>query len=75
MSTITIYYTCERCGLTEQELTVPERKRAIDVVYWAKMVGNRAAEDHDRREPLCNAKTFVLTIPVGDETHQIGRNK
>jgi hypothetical protein len=75
MSQITIWYTCETCGLTEQELTVAERKRAVDVVYWTKMVGWRAAQDHAERQPLCNAKTFVLTIPVGQETHQVGRNK
>jgi hypothetical protein len=30
---IAIKYTCKECGLTEQELIVPERQRAVDVVY------------------------------------------
>lgn len=74
MSHITIKYTCHECGLTEQELDVPERQRAVDVNYWAKMAGSKVAEDHAERRPECRNTKVDLMIPVREGVTMIGRN-
>jgi hypothetical protein len=74
MTHITIKYTCRECGLTEQELDVPERQRAVDVVYWIKMAGSKVGFDHAERQPLCDAKNFDLVIPIAENATMIGRN-
>jgi hypothetical protein len=71
---ITIKYTCHECGLTEQELDVPERHRAVDVVYWVKMAGSKVGEDHAERRPDCRNNKVDLMIPVAENATMIGRN-
>lgn len=72
--TITITYTCHRCGLIEQDLDVPERHRAVDLDLWIeRAVNDRIAEDHDRRSPHCSNDEIALTIPIAPNTRAIGR--
>lgn len=74
MSLITIKYTCPKCGIADQELDVPERQRAVDVVCWMSgPVAKRLAQDHAEKRPLCRWDTFELTIPVMYDATTLGR--
>ena len=74
MSTITIKYTCPKCGLTDQQLAVPERQRAVDVVLWMNgPVAKHVAQDHAERSPHCQWENFDLRIPVPGGVTMIGR--
>lgn len=54
MSTITVLYTCADCGLTDQEVTVPARKRTAEFTQWLKKTCIPAVQRHHRaHDPTC----------------------
>src|SRR5262245_3322020 len=73
MSAITVWYTCKQCGLVDQKLEVPERKRAVDIVYWVQMVSSKVGQDHAERRPLCKNDKVDLMIPVSKDGQMLGR--
>lgn len=73
MNTITIAYTCHKCGLIAQELSVPKRQRAVDVTLWMKVNAGRAAKDHAERQPFCQWETFDVIVPASEDETMLGR--
>ena len=75
MSTITITYACKSCWLIEQELSVPQRQRAVHPELWMKVTVKYAAVDHDRRRPECHWKKIELQIPGCLHKETFGRSE
>jgi hypothetical protein len=61
---VKVKYNCNGCGLTQVWVEVPDRARALDVVAWVKIVGERVGIDHGARSPLCAEGKVDLWIPV-----------
>ena len=66
-------YTCSRCGIYQQIVTVPAREDE-DVVTWLNEVAAAGiSADHSRRSPQCTSRTMdELLIPVPEGTEKIG---
>lgn len=72
---IVCIYSCNWCGVVEQNFDVPIRLVDQEVVDWVQnTIGRALAADHGRRSPKCSATEFQnLKIPVPSGTPTIGR--
>jgi hypothetical protein len=66
-------YSCRKCGIHRQIVTVRARVDE-DVVTWLEKVCAPAlSADHDRRSPHCRiTKLDEVMIPVFGDQHKIG---
>lgn len=72
-TSITVLYTCNKCGLTDQPVTVPQRQSETDVAAWVKGFALLCAWDHSKLSPHCHPETFTnIKIPIPDGTQYIG---
>jgi hypothetical protein len=76
-TTITVYYSCNQCGLRRVPCDVPARGQEDVVVWLRSIVGWEIKVDHLRRSPTCKATEVQdLMVPmvgrkrVGDPTAQ-----
>lgn len=69
---ITIKYSCCKCGINKRDLEVPARSEGEDVVHWAEGLGEHMAKDHAAISPFCRVDEFSdVMIPL-DNRNQIG---
>lgn len=62
--TITVFYTCQDCGLQHVICVVPARQDD-DVRVWMDRTVRLVAADHRRRSPRCQAQSLTeLRIPM-----------
>jgi hypothetical protein len=66
-------YSCRKCGIHRQVVTVPAREDE-DVVEWLEKVAAPAlSADHDRRSPACRITSLdEVMIPVPAGTEKLG---
>jgi hypothetical protein len=64
---ITIYFSCEGCGLVKQPLQVPAREdpETEAVIPWMNQTTAIISEEHRRLSPNCTAKELKnIMIPL-----------
>ena len=66
-------YSCFKCGIRRQIVTVPAREDE-DVVVWLETVAAPAlSADHDRRSPQCKiTELSEVMIPSRDGQKKLG---
>lgn len=71
---ISIFYTCELCGLRDVDVRLPYRPSDMDVVVWMKEhVGVALSKDHAERSPHCLTTSLTnVKIPVPAGTQWVG---
>lgn len=73
MSTLTITYSCKRCGLKEATVEVRYRGSDEDVILWMKRVVEVALlDDHCKKSPECQTPEVDVKIPIPEGTEWIG---
>lgn len=62
--TVTIFYSCELCGLKRVPCDVPARGEE-DILLWMDATIRLTGRDHARRSPNCHpTKLTDLMIPI-----------
>lgn len=63
---ITIYFSCEGCGLVKHPLQVPAREHGdVSVVEWMNHTAACISEEHRRVSPNCKADVMKnIMIPL-----------
>jgi len=71
--TIGVLYSCEQCGILNQEVQVPARD-AEDVIQWMEKVCIIAlCADHESRSPRCHPETLThIKIPMPAGVDRVG---
>jgi hypothetical protein len=64
--TLSVMYSCEKCGLKRVSVPVRTREADEDVVHWVEVaVGSAIGDDHQSRSPHCRVSTMSeVMIPV-----------
>lgn len=72
-----VKYSCDKCGITRQDVDVPARGRAVDIAFWIDtVVGGRIKTDHSLRSPKCRAQSIQdLMIPFHESDEYIGQEQ
>lgn len=67
-------YSCGKCGIHRQVVTVRERKPDEDVVHWMEKVAAASlSRDHDLRSPGCKITSFTeVMIPYPEGCTRVG---
>ena len=63
-STITVLFTCHKCGLQRVRLEVTKRKSDEDVADWVKTVAQNCGDRHCFLAPQCPERQVDLLIPM-----------
>ena len=71
--TITVMYSCFKCGLKDREVIVRERAIDEDIVVWVNHAACVAAVDHDAMSPHCHITEFSeFKIPIPKSVKRVG---
>jgi hypothetical protein len=65
-ATIVLLYTCEPCGVKDQEVTVRTRNSGEELDSWMREAQTRVTIDHQKRSPNCTATNMTeMKVPMG----------
>jgi len=69
---LTIFYTCDSCGINERPINVKAREKDENIVRWIEQVTICISNDHSRVSPDCRAERMTnVKIPISG-ADQIG---
>jgi len=68
--TISVLYSCHKCGLKDVKVQVPIREPNEDVKSWMDTTAILLGDDHNAKNPHCfltELSEVKIPIPVGTE--------
>lgn len=71
-SSITVIFTCHKCGLQRVRVLVPVRGRKQDLKSWMDRVTELCGKRHTALSPTCTERKCDLAIPTPLEGDGVG---
>lgn len=72
---IAVVFSCRKCGLTDEVVTVEGRRSDEDILAWMNKVRRAVYIQHTMRKMGCDNDKVDLVIPVPNENEWIGQPK